>query len=69
MVIVTVILISVPLWTSMQAIAQDYKTTQIINLVTRDYISQTHSQFTVTTANYEEREGTLRVALSLQAPE
>jgi len=69
MVIVTVILVAIPLRTGMHAIAQDYRLTQIITSVTREYVSDIHSHIILTNAHYEDRQGAIRVNLTLQAPE
>lgn len=69
MIIVTVVLVVVPLRTSMHAIAKDYRITQSINSTTRDYIEDLHSHIALTNVSYEERQNTIRVNLVLQAPE
>jgi len=69
MIVITVFLVAVPLWTSMQVIAEDFRTTQTVRNVSRDYVQTIHPQITITDLSYDDRQWTVRVNLSLQSPE
>ena len=69
MIIATVILVAFPLWTSMQAIALDYRTTQTIKEVSQDYLSTIHPQIRIQQVSYVDTLNVHRITLSLQSPE
>ena len=69
MIIATVVLIAFPLWTSMQAIALDYRTTQTIQEVSQDYLYTVHPQIKVLQVAYVDSPDVSRITLSLQSPE
>lgn len=55
-ILVTVVLVSVPLWTSMHAIAHDYRVTQTISSVSRNYLADVHPDLSLVQVQYEERQ-------------
>lgn len=69
MIIATVILVAFPLWTSMQAIALDYRTTQTIQHISQDYLSTIHPQIKILQVSYVDTPNVNRITLSLQSPE
>lgn len=69
MLVVTVVLVVAPLRTSMYAIARDYRITQVVTNTTNTYLSTIHPQTSLLTMNYSDRQGTVRITLSLQSPQ
>lgn len=69
MIVATVLLVAFPLWTSMQAIALDYRTTQTIKMVSQSYVHSIHPQIKVLQVSYVDSVDVSRITLSLQSPE
>ena len=56
MIVITVFLVAIPLWTSMHVIAQDFRTTQTVRNVSRDYVQNIHPQIKITDLSYDDRQ-------------